>query len=145
MNPMKKALMDAKLIPTVECPYCGNKSKLVGGAQIYPHRVDLYDLKFWSCKLCDAFVGCHKPTRWNNFDPTVPLGRLANSQLRKAKSAAHESFDKIWKEGYKTRTEAYAWLAKALDIHPDDCHIGMFDIDMCNKVKSVCISYWTGT
>lgn len=142
MNPMKKALMDAKLIPSVVCPYCNSKAKLVGGAAVYPHRADLYDLKFWHCKPCDAYVGCHKPNRHNNFDPTVPLGRLADGQLRKAKSAAHMTFDRIWKEGYKSRTDAYAWLASKLEISVDACHIGMFDVDMCNKVQGACADYW---
>lgn len=142
MNPMKKALMDAKLIPNIECPYCGAKAKFVGGSAVYPHRADLYHLKFWLCKPCDAYVGCHAPTYMNKFDPTIPLGRLADSQLRKAKSAAHSTFDRIWKEGYKTRTEAYAWLASVLNIKIDECHIGMFDVDMCNKVQAACADYW---
>lgn len=145
MNPMKKALLDAKLIPHVECPYCRQKAELVGGAKIYPHRADLYQLKFWHCKPCGAYVGCHKPSRHNGFDPTVPLGRLADAQLRKAKSAAHETFDRIWKEGYKTRSEAYAWLATNLNIKIEDCHIGEFDVDKCNQVQSACICYWTAS
>ena len=142
MNPMMKALLDAKLIPLVECPYCHQKAELVGGAKIYPHRADLYRLKFWLCEPCKAYVGCHQASRHNKFNPTVPLGRLADGQLRKAKSAAHLTFDRIWKEGYKTRTDAYAWLAAQLEIKVENCHIGEFDVDMCNKVQGACASYW---
>ena len=142
MNPMKQALINAKIIPNVICHYCSQPAKLVGGSQIYPTRADLFDLKFWQCKPCGAYVGCHKPTRYNKFDPTVPLGRLADGQLRKAKSAAHLVFDRIWKDGYKTRSEAYAWLAANLNIELGDCHIGEFDVDMCNQVQGVCASYW---
>lgn len=142
---MKEALMKAGKIPTVVCPYCRKNAKLVNGTAIYPHRPDLAQLNFWHCKPCDAYVGCHKPTAYNKFDATLPLGRLADSQLRKAKSAAHKSFDPIWKEGRKTRAEAYAWLANQLCIDPSDCHIGMFDVDMCNRVQSACISYWTAS
>lgn len=139
---MKEALMKAGKIPTVTCPYCGRDAKLVNGLKIYRHRPDLASLKFWLCKPCDAYVGCHKPTRYNGFDDTQPLGRLANSQLRKAKSAAHQTFDEIWKTGRKSRTDAYLWLAAQLQICPDECHIGMFDVDMCNKVQAVCADYW---
>lgn len=142
MSAMREALVKAGKIPTVDCPYCNRQAKLVNGFAIYPHRPDLADLLFWQCKPCDAYVGCHKPTRYNNFDKAQPLGRLANAQLRKAKSAAHESFDSIWKTGRKTRTDAYLWLAAQLKICPDECHIGMFDVDMCNKVQAVCASYW---
>lgn len=65
------------------------------------------------------------------------MGRLANAELRAAKSAAHLAFDKLWKGGKMSRRNAYAWLAKALDINPLHCHIGMFDVDQCKKVVEV--------
>lgn len=113
------------------CPYCGAPAKLVGGDTIYPHRDDLYSKKFWHCASCKAYVGCHPGT-------VKPLGRLADAELRKAKMAAHGAFDPIWREGSMTRRDAYAWLAKALNLTPDDCHMGMFDQDMCQKVVDVC-------
>jgi hypothetical protein len=37
-----------------------------------------------------------------------------------------------------SRKEAYAWLAKALSIeNAGDCHIGWFDIAMCERVVKV--------
>jgi hypothetical protein len=37
-----------------------------------------------------------------------------------------------------SRKEAYAWLAKALGIkNVGDCHIGWFDIAMCERVVKV--------
>ena len=142
MSAMQEALVKAGKIPKVTCPYCGRDAVLVNGLKVYPHRHDLAEQNFWICKPCDAYVGCHKPTRYNNFSKTEPLGRLANAQLRRAKSDAHKTFDQIWKTGCKTRTDAYVWLAAQLGICPDECHIGMFDVDMCNKVQAVCASYW---
>lgn len=116
------------------CPYCGTKTQLVGGDVIYPHRPDLYEKKFWKCTNCpDSYVGCHPGTE-------TPLGRLANTELRKAKMAAHATFDPIWKKGVMTRKEAYAWLSSMLGIHPDDCHMGMFDVDTCSRVVAACNS-----
>jgi len=111
------------------CNYCGNFSKLTSGAEIYPHRKDLKNLRFYSCSGCDAYVGTHKGT-------VKPLGRLANKELRKAKSAAHRAFDPLWKLKNMTRKEAYSWLAKELGIKKEDCHIGMFDVDTCKHVES---------
>lgn len=141
MSAMREALVKAGKIATVKCPYCGRDAVLANGLTIYKHRPDLAELNFWLCKPCDAYVGCHPPTRYNKFSSVEPLGRLANAQLRKAKSSAHKVFDPIWKTGKKTRTEAYQWLAEQLDISLDECHIGMFDVDMCIRVQTVCASY----
>lgn len=117
---------------TLKCDYCGREALLVSGRDIYPHRPDLYSLKFWSCSPCGAWVGCHKRSN------AVPLGRLADADLRKAKSAAHAAFDPIWKSGEMHRRNAYDWLSKKLGIKFKDCHIGMFDIATCEKVVRIC-------
>lgn len=114
-----------------ECPYCGDVSKLTTGEFVYPHRPDLGHLKFYVCIPCDARVGCHGSS-------SKPLGRLANGELRSAKSAAHAAFDPLWKRGTMKRTEAYAWLSEAMGLDPRDTHIGMFDIPQCNKVIKLC-------
>jgi len=116
----------------INCNYCGKAAQLVTGDVIYPHREDLYSLKFYLCNSCDAYVGCHK-----NSD-AVPLGRLANAELRKAKSAAHAAFDPIWKSGKMTRNKAYELLAKSLRLDKKHCHIGMFDVETCEEVIAWC-------
>lgn len=113
------------------CPYCGAESKKVTGKEVYPHRPDLYSKTFYMCKPCDAYVGCHPGT-------SKALGRLANAELRAAKSAAHRMFDLIWRDGSMSRGAAYSWLAEQLGIDKKDCHIGMFDVDMCEEVERVC-------
>lgn len=121
----------------VMCPYCGKSAKLVGGDTIYPHRPDLYEKKFWLCRPCNAYVGCHKPN--NGYgDGTRPLGRLANAELRDAKRSAHAHFDPIWEKGGMARAQAYKWLASSLGIEPKNCHIGMFDVETCKKVVDLC-------
>jgi zinc-finger-containing domain len=117
----------------INCPYCGNAAELVTGAEIYPHRQDLASLKFWRCSPCDAHVGCHKRNKKYGNDGTVPLGRLANADLRRAKSRVHAIFDPIWKNGRMERREAYLWLAGRLNIPFEECHIGMFDLPTCDR------------
>ena len=125
----------------VTCPYCGNAAALVTGEAIYPHRPDLHNLRFWQCAPCGAYVGCHKPNKKMGFDGTQPLGRLANAELRKAKWDAHAAFDPLWKAGRMDRRQAYGWLAKALGIAVEDCHIGEFDVATCKRVVSISRSY----
>lgn len=128
------------------CPYCGNFSKLVTGAAIYPHRQDLAALNFYQCAPCDAYVGCHK-AGGSSGDGTRPLGRLANAELRSAKKAAHAVFDPIWLARLalspalgrtKARNRCYAELAKAMGIPREQCHIGMMDVADCRRVVAIC-------
>ena len=122
---------------TVLCDYCGGAAKLVGGEVIYPHRPDLAELKFWHCAPCRAYVGCHRKNKKHGQDGMQPLGRLANAELRRAKSRVHAAFDPLWKDKNMTRREAYVWLAGRLNIPVDDCHIGMFDVRTCDRAVSV--------
>jgi hypothetical protein len=112
------------------CQYCGELSRQVTGKEIYPHRRDLWGNIFYQCEPCSAYVGCHP--RSNR-----PLGILANAELRKAKSAAHRAFDELWRDGWMSRTAAYKWLAEALNITHDKCHIGLFDVETCDKTISL--------
>jgi hypothetical protein len=114
----------------VHCGVCYRRARLVGGEVIYPHRPDLFHKRFW---LCDhpshplAYVGCHPGTE-------NALGSPADTETRKARSAAHAAFDPLWKGKAMGRWEAYKWLAATLGIHPDACHIGMMSADMARRV-----------
>ena len=55
--------------------------------------------------------------------------------------AAHAAFDPVWKSGRMARSEAYSWLSKQLGIRPEDTHIGMFDVEMCNQVVETVKGY----
>lgn len=123
----------------VLCPYCGKPAELHTGEAVYPHRKDLYSLKFWVCSPCDAYVGCHKPgatyAPGKVSDGTVPLGRLANQKLRLFKGMAHDAIDPLWKGGlFYSRNALYSALALQLNIPKANCHIGEFDEDQCRKV-----------
>lgn len=118
---------------SILCDYCGKQAKLVQGDVIYPHRPDLYELWFWSCEPCQAYVGTHKQSKVH-----FPLGRLANHALRRAKNRAHAAFDPLWKDGPTKRKEAYEWLSNGLGIDFKDCHIGMFNIEQCDRVVEIC-------
>jgi zinc-finger-containing domain len=120
------------------CPYCGSKAELVSSAKVYQGR----DFgKIWCCSQwpsCDSYVGAD--------DDGKPLGRLANKELRRWKILAHAAFDPLWKaksirskmpEG-KAKGKGYQWLALQLGIPSSECHIAMFDVDMCKRVVELC-------
>lgn len=111
------------------CPYCQSKCKVQDSSVIYGRSYGpvLICTRF---PACDSYVGCHRNGR--------PLGTLANAELRRFRNAAHAAFDPIWKTGRMRRQEAYAWLAKRLGIDKYECHIAMFDLDMCGKVIEIC-------
>lgn len=116
------------------CPYCGAVVLLKNASYVYHSKDSDKWGKVWVCSnfpKCDAYVGCHQGTE-------IPLGRLANEKLRTLKSEAHRQFDPIWKSGLMSRKEAYKWLATMLNIPTEDCHIGMFDVKMCQKVIALC-------
>lgn len=113
------------------CPYCKSTSELVTGERIYPHRQDLAKKFFYLCTDCDAYVGCHPNSK-------RPLGRLADSTLRTWKQNVHRVFDPLWKRYGMTRYKAYEFLACALGIPMRECHVGMFDVETCQRAVDVC-------
>lgn len=116
----------------VLCPYCEKEAEQVTGDIIYPHRHDLKHLLFYRCEPCKAYVGCHK-------NSGKPLGTLANRELRDARSKAHMFFDKLWRFSWSrmSRSAAYRWLANAMKIPKEECHIGMFDLKQCKQAEEL--------
>lgn len=118
------------------CPYCGSPAVFRDSSAHLYHGKDWGPV--WECEPCKAWVGCHKGS-------SVPLGRLANQELRRAKHRAHAAFDPIWQAMLKfgidqgiARGATYGWLATALSIPPSHCHIGMFDVETCDRVVALC-------
>ncbi len=121
----------------VVCPYCGEEARLADSAEVYSRSYGM----IWICVPCRAWVGVHKGDGKNR-----PLGRLANAELREWKMRAHAAFDPMWKAKVRrdecskgrARGAGYKWLAEKLGVPVDECHIGMFDVDVCRRVVEVC-------
>ena len=114
----------------VKCDYCGGPTEFVDSAEVY-HGVS-YGM-IYLCRSCKAYVGVHKGT-------DRPKGRLANAELRQWKKAAHAEFDPLWKYGQFRghRNAAYAWLAEKMELPIEETHIGMFDVEKCQKAIQIC-------
>lgn len=111
------------------CIECGGTGELVDGKRIYPHRPDLYRKRFYLC-ACGAYCGCHPGS-------VVPLGNPCGPETRRARSAAHDVFDPLWKRGQMDRSSAYKWLADATGIEREKCHIGMMTAEQARLVVRV--------
>jgi hypothetical protein len=119
------------------CPYCGQPTKRVFGADLYqdrPHQ-HLANKPFWACRPCQAWTGCHPGT-------DTPLGTPARKLLRRLRIQTHRTFDPLWKKRrwdkqgeavLFTRDEAYTWLAKELGLPEEGTHIGMMDETLCHR------------
>lgn len=107
----------AHKITCVECNSTDySNMKLVRGETIYPHRQDLWNLRFWICQ-CGAYVGCHK-----NGDGKQPLGAAAGAETRRLRSKCHALFDPMWQSKdpsvriFRSRNSAYAWISQMMRV-----------------------------
>lgn len=47
---------------------------------------------------------------------------------------AHDDFDHLWKSGLMGRGQAYAWLAKAMGLPREKCHMKLMTVEQCELV-----------
>ena len=113
---------------------CDSKTKLVSGAEIYPSRNDLSDLRFWRCLKCFNYVGCHH----KSDNKTKPLGVVPTPELRKARTHIHKLIDPLWKEKLINRKHLYNKIGAALGFkfHTADIRT----IESAREIYKVCVS-----
>lgn len=80
---------------------------------------------------CDAYVGAHQGTK-------LPMGTLANGDLRNKRIQAHKAFDWLWKSGLMSKQQAYIWMQAKLGLDSQQAHIAKFSEYMCNQLIIVC-------
>lgn len=105
------------------CPYCGKESELTDSSEIYGTSYG----PIYICRDCNAYVGCREGT-------TIALGRLANAELRTEKRRAHHYLDQLWQSGKHGRFTTYTWLSRQLGIPREITHIGMSDVEQCDRI-----------
>lgn len=93
-------------------------ARLTDGAEIYPHRWDLCHLPFWKCDVCSNYVGCH----YKNENSIIPLGVIANKDIRKMRKRIHSLIDPIWREGKMRRGDLYKYISDKIgyEFHTGD-------------------------
>lgn len=110
------------------CPYCGSHTILRSADGIYIDNSR--DTMLYVCKnypRCDSYVRVHPGT-------TIPMGSVANRELRSLRAEAHRHFDKLHKTGVMTKQDAYQWLADLLSAPLSQAHIGYLGEYYCGKV-----------
>lgn len=115
------------------CRYCGADVQLVDNEKIYGKSYGAWPFAY-KCSCCDSYVGVHPNTN-------IPLGTLANRELREWRKKAKDVFNPLWQYGGMSRTAAYNWLSEKLGIHKSKCHIGWFDVEECKKVFEMLKNY----
>jgi hypothetical protein len=127
MSKLKKKMARRQNKPQLKviCPYCIKPANLVDSAVVYGTSYG----KMWLCSPCDAYVGTHKDSKQH-----IPLGRLANAELRRWKIRAHDAFDPLWKSGEMSRGKAYLLMQDLMGISAGQAHIGEFTVDDCKSL-----------
>lgn len=73
-------------------------------------------------------------------EPSSPIGRPANGQLRQLRAEAHYYFDLLGKLNVFTSIgEMYSWLSYSLSIPIQETHIAYFDEYYCKKTIELCV------
>lgn len=88
--------------------------------------------RFGGFYCCEHYQnGCDITANKSKFDQHF---HMTDQQTRDARKAAHEAFDRLWKDGGMKRFEAYKWLSRALGISGTQCHIQHFNVVQCDEV-----------
>jgi hypothetical protein len=120
----------------VMCDVCGAQAEFVTGETVYGSE-RYADTFFWRCPRCGAYVGVHR-----NSD--IPYGTLATKETREARKAAHHLFDQLWngsRKKFDSRSGAYRWLAKTMDMTAAECHIGNMNEAQCTAIMNAVMDY----
>lgn len=126
-------IKDPAPIPSV-CNCCGCSGvELVENSEIYNGRHYGEWPYAYLCRNCGAYVGLHPGT-------DIPLGTLADKPLRDDRQKGKAVFNQLWRD-HMTRNQAYAWLAEAMRIAPEECHFGLFDSEQCLQARILCTQY----
>jgi len=105
---------------TLPCPDCGGVL-LLKKSKAGKH---FYGCRNWP--ECQGSHGAHPDGK--------PLGVPANALTKQMRIAAHEVFDRLWKDGPMTRKGAYTWMQQTLGMTEAEAHIGNFDIATCKRL-----------
>ena len=68
----------------------------------------------------------------------LPMGSLANKELRRKRYEAHLALERLWQRGYMSKADAYRWLQTQMGILEADAHIGKFTEYRCYETIRLC-------
>lgn len=112
----------------MRCPYCGGSVTYRSADGIYhdnSRNTMLYVCSHYP--ECDAYVRVHAGTN-------IPVGTLANQELRALRRTAHYYFDQLHQAGLMSKQDAYQWLADLICAPLSQAHIGYLGEYYCKQV-----------
>lgn len=113
---------------SMRCPYCGSPVIYRSADGIY--RDNSRGTMLYVCSHypeCDAYVRVHTGT-------IIPVGSMANHELRTLRRTAHHYFDQLYESGYMSKQDAYQWLADLIVAPLSEAHIGYLGEYYCKQV-----------
>lgn len=113
---------------SIRCPYCGSHTIYRSADGIYHDNSSgtmLYVCAHYPA--CDSYVRVHAGTK-------IPVGSLANHELRALRNTAHHYFDRLYKTGIMSKQDAYQWLANTIAAPMSQAHIGYLSEYYCKIV-----------
>lgn len=123
----------------IKCPYCGSRALLRPAFVVYGKRAEDPSAPYYVCArypACDSYVAAHRRTR-------LPMGTLANADLRQRRIRAHAALNRLWEDGLMSKRQAYLWLQAKLDLPEQETHIGRFSEFRCEQVIQLSNSFFT--
>ena len=112
----------------MRCPYCGSPVVYRSADGIY--RDNSRGTMLYVCSRypeCDSYVRVHTGTN-------IPVGSMANHELRTLRRTAHHYFDQLYESGYMSKQDAYQWLADLIMAPLSEAHIGHLGEYYCKQV-----------
>ena len=112
----------------MRCPYCGKSVVFRSADGIYHDNSK--GMMLYVCSNypeCDSYVRVHAGTN-------IPVGSLANHELRSLRRTAHHYFDQLYISGYMSKQDAYQWLADIICAPLSEAHIGHLGEYYCKLV-----------
>ena len=119
----------------IKCPYCRSQALLRPASVVHERAAPGEEV--YVCArypTCDAYVAAHHHNH-------LPMGTLANRELRRKRVAAHAAFNRLWQSGLMTKRAAYRWLQVQLGLPAEEAHIANFSEWRCDQVIQLCIRF----
>lgn len=118
----------------IKCPYCHSQAFLRPATVVYGQGHNEPNTELYVCArypACNAYVAAHRHNH-------LPMGTLANRELRRKRIEAHAAFNRLWQSGLMTKRAAYRWLQVQLGLPAEETHIANFSEWRCDQVIQLC-------
>jgi hypothetical protein len=113
--------------------FCGSPAHLHNNKKLYGKEYGKVPYAY----ICDRFPVCRGSV--GVHPQGKPLGTIPDPQTKAMRIKLHAIIDPLWRDQTqrskkKARGSVYGWLRRISGLSAEECHVGMFDADMCLKM-----------